>query len=378
MSAPHDGSGSEDFDAIEEMLDTLVDPVLEIDVEGVVQAINPAACSMFGWPREDIMGQKVNLLMGEPYRTEHDEYLRRYLSTGETHAIGRVRKVIGRRRSGEDFPAELSVSVAVRDGRPRFYGIVRDMTEREEMAARLAQVERLAAMGELAAGIAHEVNNPINTIIQCAELVKEGDDDPALLDDVVQEAMRVAVIVRDLLNFAQDNAGQRVPLDLREACERVVRMVSRRLSRQGIELQAVFDDDMPSIDAVAHQLQQVFLNLILNARDALLASDTAPERPLISVRVTHAEADAEQPSALVVRVRDNGAGIPEKVRDRIFEPFFTTKSAGQGTGLGLAVTRGIITDHGGSIAVTSEVGAFTEFEIRLPTSPRGDGEGDAD
>lgn len=349
---------SPDFDA---MLEHLVDPVLAIDERGVVLHVNPAATKLFGWTREELLGQKVNVLMGEPYRTEHDGYLAHYLATGETRAIGRVRKVLGRHRSGREFPAELSVSFVRTAAGLRFYGIVRDITEREQMVARLAQVERLAAMGELAAGIAHEVNNPVNTIINCAQLIKDGDDDPARLDDVIQEGMRIATIVRDLLDFARDRSGDYEDIDVEQQVRRVLSLVERRIERQGIRLDAELDTSLPTVSGLGHQIQQVLLNLILNARDALVESTAAPDRPK-HILVSATCSDGQ----VLLRVRDNGPGVAAEDRERIFEPFFSRRRVQEGTGLGLAVSRGIVEAHGGSITLRSEVGAFAEFEIALP------------
>lgn len=343
-----------------EMIDHLVDPVIVIDKRGVILTANPSACAMFGWTRDELIGGPVTRLMPDPYRTEHDDYLNNYLETGETKAIGRVRKVVGQRRGGEEFPAELSVSFAMHDGEPLFYGIVRDMTEREEMVARLAQVERLAAMGELAAGVAHEVNNPVNTIINCAQLVKDGDEDPTLLDDIIQEGMRIAMIVRDLLDFAADRSESSSSVDLAAIVSRVLNLVSRRLEHQGIKLVSTVADDLPPVNGIPHQIQQVLLNVVLNARDAL----SEVERTERTIEV-HAEHDDE---FVRLRVRDNGPGIEPADRERIFDPFFTKKKHAKGTGLGLAVSRGIVRDHGGQMSVVSEVGRFAEFGIALPVA----------
>ncbi len=347
--------------AFDDMLESLVDPVMVINSGGILLEANPAACRMFGWTREELIGGPVTKLMAEPYRSEHDGYLQNFLTTGETKAIGRVRKVTAQHRSGREFPCELSVSFAMVDGEHRFYGIVRDMTEREEMVARLSQVERLAAMGELAAGVAHEVNNPVNTIINCAQLVKDGDDDPTLLDDIIQEGMRIAMIVRDLLDFAADRSDQFVPVSLADVTERVTKLVARRLERQGIHVEAEHEPDLPTVSGISHQIQQVLLNLVLNARDVL--TEVERDEPRIVVHVRRAEFEGRP--AVQLSVRDNGPGVAEADRERIFEPFVSKKKS-NGTGLGLAVSRGIVSDHGGTIELDSVLGEYAEFRITLP------------
>ena len=231
------------------------------------------------------------------------------------------------------------------------------------MVARLAQVERLAAMGELAAGIAHEVNNPVNTIINCAQLVADGDDDPSLLDDIVQEGMRIATIVRDLLDFARDRSDERADVEIDQPIDRVLSLVSRRLERQGIRLVSEIEDGLPTIQGRSHQIQQVLLNLVLNARDAIVEAGAELGREG-EIRVIAARRD----DSVVVTVRDNGPGIAAGELEKIFEPFFSRRRGHDGTGLGLAVTRGIVEDHGGTIRARSEVGEFAEFEVRLPVS----------
>ena len=351
-------AGAEILDALEK----LVDPFVIIDTSGYVVHANPAACDLFGWERDELEGEKVNVLMGEPFRTQHDGYLQNYLATGERKAIGQVRRVVGRHRDGHDFPCELSVSVSKgADGETRFYGIVRDASERERVQAKLAQTERLTAMGELAAGIAHEVNNPVNTIINCAQLVKDGDDDPRLLDDVIQEGMRIATTVRDLLNFARDHHDELVEVDVGASLNRALRLVSRRIERQGVTLAVDLAPNLPTVRARAHQIQQVLINLLLNARDALVeAEDLEADGKRVQIRGYGDESD------FVLEVWDNGPGIPAEILDSIFEPFYTRRRNSDGTGMGLAVTRGIIDEHGGTIAVHSEPGVETVFTVRLP------------
>lgn len=349
---------------LNQVVHSLIDPMLAVDEQGMITRVNPAVRRVFGWAPEEILGGNVSLLMGEPYRSEHDDYIRRYLETGERRAIGRVRKVLGRRKNGEEFPCELSVSeVRAPGGKRYFVGVVRDVSEREEMAARLTQAERLAAVGELAAGIAHEINNPINTILNCAQLIQDGDEDPRLVEDIKHESMRIAGIVRDLLDFARDRREQHSPTHLQEVVRRTLSLVQRRIEKHGIQLETDVPGDLPQVKARSQQLQQVLLNLLLNARDAL-AEDPREHEKRIILRVDQTQRDGV--SVLRVRVRDNGPGIRPEHRDRIFQPFFTTKRERGGNGLGLAVSLGIMRDHHGSLTVDSVPGEYCEFVMELP------------
>ncbi|MAE76774.1 MAG: hypothetical protein CMJ85_07905 [Planctomycetes bacterium] len=354
---------------LESVLDAVIDPIIAIDEKGTVVRANPAVETTFGWSPRQLVGRNVAVLMGEPYRSEHDKYLHRYLETGQRKAIGIVRTVIGRRKNGEDFPCEISVSEMRGAGSSRFVGVVRDTSEKEEMSLRLSQAERLAAVGELAAGVAHEINNPVNTIINCAQLVRDGDDEPRLLDDIVHEGLRIASIVRDLLDFSRDHGDERAPTPIDDVIERTLSIVGGRIEKQGIRLEVEVEDLLPQVSGRAQQLQQVLLNLLLNARDALVA-DERPHDKLI--RVTAARGGSAAEPRIVLCVRDNGPGVPSEVQDRIFQPFFTTKRDRGGTGLGLSVSLGIVKAHDGVLRLTSKPDDYCEFTVELPVAATAD------
>jgi two-component system sensor kinase FixL len=349
---------------LEHAFHAVLDPIMVIDELGIVLAANPATERVFGWPAADIVGHNVKLIMGEPYRSEHDGYVRNYLRTGERRAIGKIRKVIGRRRDGSEFPCELSVSEVHTDASRRFFGVVRDVSEREHFAMRMAAAERLAAVGEAAAGIAHEVNNPVNTIINCAQMIKDGDTAPELCDHVIQEGVRIAGFVRELMNVASDREEDYCRLDVREPLRRALALLAVRLRHAGIHVSVEAGDGLPQVRARPHRLQQVFLNVLLNALDALRDLPRRDKRVDVSTRAVAVDGKP----FVAVTVRDNGPGVPEYARERVFQPFFTTKKPGEGTGLGLAVSSTIVRDHGGRIELRSEVGQFAEFTVWLPAA----------
>ncbi len=361
------------------VLHSVVDPIIVIDAEGIVLECNSAVMDVFGYQREELIGGPVHEIMAEPFRSEHGGYIESYLATGITKAIGRVRRVVGERKSGDEFPCEISISeMPAADGAaPNFVGIVRDVTERERMSSMLLQAERLAAVGELAAGVAHEVNNPINTVLNCAQLIKDGDTDPLLADDILAEGKRIASIVRDLLDFAKDRQDGVSSVRVSEVLERTISLVARRIEKQGFRIETDVPNDLPVIHARSQQLQQVFLNLILNARDALTAARSEgidPGTQGFKIEVASTEVEIDHRSWVRVRVRDNGIGIEKKNLDRVFQPFFTTKRGSGGTGLGLSVSMGIIRAHNGRLHVSSETHASgteragTEFSVDLPVS----------
>ena len=359
---------------LEMIVNALLDPIVSIDARGRVLTANPAVERVFGWAPRELIGNDVRQLMAEPYRSEHGSYIERYLRTGEAHAIGRIRSVIGRRRNGEDFACELSVSELVEHGERRFVGVVRDISEREALVARLAQVERLAAVGELAAGIAHEVNNPVNTIINCARSLADGDEDPQLTEDIISEGMRIAAIVRDLLDFSRDRREEHSATAISEVVRRTVSLIARRLDRAGVRLTVDVPDDLPPVRGRLQQLQQVLLNLLLNSRDAVTAD---PRTRVKEVRVSARTFGAPDNAKVCLSVWDNGPGIAPENLDKVFRPFFTTKATG-GNGLGLAVSQGIVRDHLGTLSVSSVPGEFCEFIVTLPVDPEFAGAGEAD
>ncbi len=254
-----------------------------------------------------------------------------------------------------------------RTGGVRFFtAVIRDITERKEMQARLAQTERLAAVGELAAGVAHEVNNPINTIINSAQLMMDGDPAEEHTSIILEEGQRIADIVSDLLQFARGDRDSPQPTILTEVVQRTVRLVGENFKRHGIALQVDVDQDLPLVRARPQQLQQVLLNLLINAKDALL-QDTRPRPRSVRLGV----APSAGGDTVLLSVRDSGPGIPADLGERIFEPFVTTKRARGGTGLGLSISRTLVEGFGGSLTVVSSPEG-ADFRVVLPVIRDGD------
>jgi two-component system NtrC family sensor kinase len=243
---------------------------------------------------------------------------------------------------------------------PSVLVVGRDMTSDREMRLRLMESDRLAAVGELVAGVAHEVNNPLSSISAFAQLLlRDGGLTPAQresIDVIRSETQRASQVVKDLLAFARRSEASREPLDLNGLLSRTLRLRGYQLSSNKIHLETSLAPDLPAVIGDARQLQQVFLNLVTNAIQAMatLGGGTL----FVTTRY-------EQPRVFV-EMRDTGPGIPDAARAHIFEPFFTTKGEGEGTGLGLSVSYGIVTAHGGTIEVTDTSSAGTTFQVALP------------
>ena len=227
--------------------------------------------------------------------------------------------------------------------------------------AALVQSEKLAAFGQLGAGIAHEVKNPLAGILGYAQLTlrKLDDDSPFRknLDIIESETRRCTDIISNLLQFARQETAKMAETEINSVVESALQIVDHQLGVNNVKISKELANDLPPCDANANQLQQVIMNFAINAQQAM-GSDGGT----LTVR-THTGAADE----VIIEVEDNGPGIPDEIKAKIFEPFFTTKPAGQGTGLGLSVTYGIIKDHGGEIRIEDVEGGGTRFVVSLPT-----------
>jgi hypothetical protein len=233
-----------------------------------------------------------------------------------------------------------------------------DVTQRERMAEQMTQTEKLTSLGLLAAGVAHEVNTPLavisNYIQMLAKQLPANDPKQALIEKIVKQTFRASEIVNNLLNFSRTGAGEVADIDVNRVVEETLSLVAHPLKTARIQVVREFGDGLPAVRGSANKLQQVFLNLFLNARDAM------PSGGMLEVRTTAHNGSVE------VEIVDTGAGIPRELIHRIFDPFFTTKASGRGTGLGLSVTYGIIKEHAGKIDVRSTPGKGTSFHVEFP------------
>ena len=373
------------------ILATTVDAVVVIDERGAVETLNPAAERMFGYAAGEVIGRNVKVLMPEPYSREHDDYLANYLRTGEKRIIGVGREVVGRRKDGTVFPIDLAVSEARLGERRAFVGVLRDITERKQaeealreshrqletalaalqikgeevkvMSRQLWQAAKLAAVGELAASIAHELNNPLATVSLWVEslLTQTATDDPRRrpLEVVEQEVDRMAHLVANLLQFSRLSSQRTSSVDVGEDLVKTLELVQHYFRGRGIEVVQELAPDVPVIQADRQLLRQVFLNLLTNAGDAM------PDGGTLWLRVAAGSLEGGRP-AVVIEFADTGVGIPPEDLPRVMEPFFTTKEEDKGTGLGLAICRRAVQQHGGTIDISSEVGRGTTVRIALP------------
>ena len=354
------------------LLDAAVDAIIVIDHRGRIETFNSAAEVIFGFSAQEVLGKNVSLLMPEPYKSEHDDYLDNYLNTGNAKIIGFGREVQGKRQNGSVFPIGLSVGEISTDDQPKFVGIIRDITERKrseeeihQIRERLSQFGRLSTLGEMAAGLAHELNQPLTAIATytqaCQRLIESGqsDDDEILatLKKCDSQAQRAGDVIRRLRQFVQKKelGPQEVSCD--DLIRDLAALAEVDARNNGIPLTIDVAAGLPEIMVDAVQIQQVILNLIRNGIDAMMNMDHYDEG--ISVSVTKFENDQ-----IKIAVTDHGSGITKEDEKKIFQPFFTTKSSG--LGLGLAICQSIVASHGGVLSFTKNPSGGTTFHFTLP------------
>jgi two-component system sensor kinase FixL len=356
---------------VKSILDTIPDAMVVIDESGAVQSFSAAAERLFGYSSEEVVGKNVKILMPSPYREDHDRYIERYLRTGERRIIGIGRVVVGRRSDGSTFPMELAVGeMHVRDQR-FFTGFIRDLTERQQTEARLQELQselvhisRLTAMGEMASALAHELNQPLSAIANYMKgsrrLLQNSPDQSAglardAMDKAAEQALRAGDIIRRLRDFVARGESERRVEDVRKLIEEASALALVGAKDKGVRVHFAFTPQLDYVLADKVQVQQVLLNLIRNAIDAM---ETETKRELVV-------ATSRGPDNMIeISVSDTGAGIAPEIATQLFQPFITTKS--QGMGVGLSISRTIIESHGGSITQRPNPGGGTIFSFTLP------------
>jgi two-component system sensor kinase FixL len=361
------------------ILATVPDAMVVIDEKGSILSFSTAAEKMFGYAEREVIGENVSMLMPSPDRERHDGYLRNYRGTGVRKIIGIGRVTTGRRRDGNTFPMELSVGETWVDGQRIFTGFIHDITQRQQvqltlqdLQSELAHVGRVSEMGTLASSLAHELNQPLTAITsfsQGASHLLAGTPDEEKLElareamrEVASEALRAGEIVRRMRDFMSHGETEHKLENLSQLITEANALALVGSREHGIDVQVRFDPKAEQVFADRIQIQQVLLNLIRNAIEAMIDS---PARFLkISSRA--------RPKGLVtISVEDSGTGISETVGAQLFQPFVTSKQTGMG--IGLSICRTIVEAHGGRIWCEPGRDAGTVFHFTLP-SPGGDDE----
>jgi len=349
------------------ILEDMDNGYFELDTAGQYVFVNDAMCKILGLGRDDIVGRQFGSFVDqsdEKFVDSSRAIMDEVISKGMTLAglFGTIVKGDGSRRI-------IGISVSpLRDASGEIAGIrgiSRDITDRMKMEQQLLMAGKLASIGELAAGVAHEINNPLTAIMGYAQLLADESDVPqnikADLEKIYSQSQRAAKIVQNLLTFARSYALKKKVIDINELILRSLDLRSYEHKVGNIEIVTNLQTGLPGISADENQIQQVILNIIVNAEQALAKKHAG------KIEVT-TRLDNDN---IRIIIADNGPGIPRDMLERLFDPFFTTKDVGEGTGLGLSVCHGIITKHGGRIYADSVEGQGSVFTIELPTTTEG-------
>ena len=354
------------------ILEAAHDAIITMDPQLNIREFNPAAEQMFGYARLDVLGRNVELLLPPADRARQVSALNEYMTTGSGTLAGRQIELLGLKSDGSEFPLDLTVARIGSDSRAVLTGFFRDITERRALEEQLRQSQKLEAIGRLAGGVAHDFNNILMSIMGAADLLlmqlTPGDSAREEALEIKQSVDRGAGLTRQLLAFSRRQATRPRLFALGEVVSGMDRML-RRLIEAEIDFEIISAPDPLMILADSGQVEQVVMNLVINARDAM------PNGGRLTVRVEEVELNEAAAATLTegktglyarLSVADTGTGIDEQTRAKLFEPFFTTKEQGKGTGLGLSIVYGIVKQSGGYITVASEPGRGATFLLYFP------------
>ena len=336
------------------------DTIFSLDVEGCFIYVNKPTQNMTGYNLEDLLGKPVHNILTPESRNTVDQVISQFTDSQHEQAKEFVVEVIMRSHDIITIEVKL-VRISDSEKKIKYYGVGRNVTERNRLQQQLLQTEKLSSIGELISGVAHEINNPLTGIMGFTELLLNttgfDSETTQYLETVLNEADRAKRIIQNLLTFARKHQPKKTLCQINDIVNSVVEFRAYEMGVSNIETQISLDHHVPSIHVDPHQLRQVILNIVNNAIHALQDTNSSG---MLKIQTYLVNADIH------ISIEDNGRGIlPEHVQ-KIFDPFFTTKEIGKGTGLGLSISHGIIQEHGGAIVVKSTVGQGTRFTVIIP------------
>ncbi|MGB8538339.1 MAG: PAS domain S-box protein [Acidobacteriaceae bacterium] len=365
------------------LVETASDAIVSIDHHGTIQFANPATVRIFGHDTAELIGKSLTILMPAFMRELHTNGLNRYLATGHRHINWQGTELTALRKNGQEFPVEVSFGELTRDGHKVFTGFIRDISERRQAEdklraserglqvsqAELARVSRLTTMGELAASIAHEVNQPLTAVINngsaCLRLLANRNLEPEVLrralEGIVADGHRASAVLARIRAFIKKEPAERIELNVNDVIGDVLALAGRALDENQVVLDRQLTADLPFVLADRVQLQQVLLNLVMNAIEAMTAVTAQP-------RLLGVQSRLDESGEVLVAVSDSGTGFGPEV-DRVFTPFFTTKA--NGMGMGLSISRSLVESHGGRLWAAPNSPRGAVFSFTLPVTGAG-------
>jgi len=351
------------------LIHTAIDGIMVIDEKARVQVYNSACERLFGYGPNEVLGRNVDMLMPEPYHSEHDGYIARYLKTGKPHIIGMGREVVGQRKDGSTFPMYLSVGEGEVGGKRIFVGIVSDISEQrardkriQELQGELLHVTRMTAMGEMASALAHEINQPLTALLNytsaARRMAKNFGEPGAKLVDILERAVeqteRAGLIIRRLRNFIEKREPDRSAEDINKVVEDAIALGMAGFRDTGTKWILKVEPGLPQVFIDKVQIQQILVNLVRNATEAM----SGRNKRQLTISTGLEGSDVE------IAVSDTGTGLPDDVVSRLFHPFVTTKE--RGMGMGLSICRTIAEAHGGRLWLASNTSEGATFKLSLP------------
>jgi two-component system sensor kinase FixL len=355
----------------EAVVDTAVDAVITIGENGEIGTFNRAAQQMLGYSLEEVIGKNVSMLMPEPYHSAHDRYLARYLQTGESGIIGIGREIVAQRKDGSQFPIFLSVNEVPHWPERQFVGMIRDLSDQRaaENEARqhrenLAHFDRLNMLGEMATGIAHEINQPLTAISLFAQagnrLLQSGKKDriSEIFEKLTKHSLRASAVIQRMQNMARRQEGIRETISCLSLCEEVAKLAEAEAGIRDMTIEVKTEARLPDVAVDTVQIQQVALNLLRNGMESMQSVNCCNGTTIRLQTGLNADGD------ILVSVIDSGSGVTAEVAEKLFTPFSTTKKSGMG--MGLSISRAIIIAHGGHLNFFNNESSGATFFFTLP------------
>ncbi|HYW93020.1 MAG TPA: PAS domain S-box protein [Gammaproteobacteria bacterium] len=365
----------DDEERLRGLVDTSNDTIVAIDTRGIIRMVNPACREMFGYLEDELIGRNVNVLMPSPHDEQHDTYIDHYLRTGERRMIGIGREVEGRRKDGSLFPVILTVGEARLRNEHLFTGFLHDISRRKSYEQQVAQlqselfrVSRVTELGAMTSSIAHETNQPlaaISTYLYALRRLLQGagagipPQTHEIIDKAQAQTQRASEVIRQIREMTRAGDDRHKAENLNALVQEAIEIGLVGLSDEGLVIERQLDPDLPACRCNRIQIQQVVMNLVRNAVEAM---GDSPERRL-TVETWSEDGTAH------VSVSDTGPGVPAHVRERLFQPFVTGKSGG--VGIGLSICRSIVENHGGRLTLETPDNGGTRFVFTVPRAGEG-------